>query len=111
MNGKNDCAAIAARFADMLSPVTEKNGFDLIDAEYVCEGSNWYLRAYISRKDGADISIGDCTLVSRIVSKQLDKEDFIDDEYTLEVCSRGFMEKPQTEPDGSEDNELGGEQE
>ncbi len=92
----------------MLTPVTDKNGFDLIATEYVCEDSNWYLRAYISRKDGADISIGDCTLVSRIVSKKLDKEDYIDDEYTLEICSKGFMEKPQDTTETTDD--LGGDE-
>ena len=103
MTGKQDAAGIAQRFEKHLLPVLEKNGYGLIKTEYVSEASNWYLRGFITRDDGADISIGDCTLVSRIVSKKLDKDDFIDDEYTLEICSRGFMDAPQTgEQDDSE---------
>ena len=101
MTGKQDAAEIAERFEKLLLPVLEKNGYDLIKAEYVSENSNWYLRGFIKRKDDADVSIADCTLVSRIVSKKLDKDDFIDDEYTLEICSRGFMDAPQTEENQS----------
>ena len=101
MTGKQDAEGIAGRFKDVLLPVLEKNGYGLIKTEYVCEASNWYLRGFITRNDGDAVSIGDCTLVSRIISKKLDKEDFIDDEYTLEICSRGFMDVPETEEDQS----------
>ncbi len=37
------------------------------------------------------VSIDDCVSISRPLSKWLDKEDFIDEIYTLEVCSRGFL--------------------
>lgn len=37
------------------------------------------------------IGINDCALVSRRLSKWLDKEDFIPEEYMLEVCSRGYL--------------------
>lgn len=39
----------------------------------------------------AGIGINDCVKVSRRLSKWLDKEDFIKENYTLEVCSRGFL--------------------
>ncbi len=99
MTGKQDADRIAERFETLLVPVLEKNKYSLIKTEYVSESGNWFLRAYIVRDDEADIGINDCALVSRIVSKKLDKDDFIDDEYTLEICSKGFMEDPQTEPD------------
>lgn len=101
MTGKSDAQEIAERFEKLLLPVLKKNGYGLIKTEYVSESSNWYLRGFITRDDGADISIADCTLVSRIVSKKLDKDDFIDDEYTLEICSRGFLDPPQTEENNS----------
>ena len=93
MTGKQDADRIKERFDKLLLPVLEKNEYELICTEYVSESGNWFLRGFIERKDGADLGINDCTLVSRIVSKKLDKEDFIDDEYTLEICSRGFLEK------------------
>lgn len=37
------------------------------------------------------VSINDCAKVSRYLSKWLDKEDFIQEAYMLEVCSRGFL--------------------
>ncbi len=99
MKGKQEADRIAGKFEKLILPVLEKNEFGLIKTEYVQESGFWYLRAYIERNDGENVSIGDCTLVSRIVSKMLDKDDFIDDEYTLEVCSKGFLEAPQTEAD------------
>ena len=92
MTGKNNAAEIAGRFRGLLEPVLKDNGYGLIRAEYVSESGNWFLRGFISRDDGEAVSISDCTLVSRIVSKKLDKDDFIDDEYTLEICSRGFLD-------------------
>ena len=37
------------------------------------------------------VSINDCVKVSRFLSKWLDKEDFIKETYTMEVCSKGFL--------------------
>ena len=50
--------------------------------------SMWYLRAYIDKEGG--ISLDDCELISRKVSDWLDKEDFIQDSYILEVSSPGL---------------------
>ncbi|MBO5551552.1 MAG: hypothetical protein J5966_06310 [Lachnospiraceae bacterium] len=93
MTGKQDADSIAERFEQLLMPVLQENEYDLIKTEYVSESGGWYLRGFIARQDGAGLGINDCTLVSRIVSKKLDKEDFIDDEYTLEICSKGFLEE------------------
>ena len=56
--------------------------------EYVKEGSDWYLRAYIDKPDG--VNIGDCENVSRALSDALDAEDYITDAYILEVSSPGL---------------------
>ena len=37
------------------------------------------------------IGINDCAKVSRYLSTWLDKTDFISETYTLEVCSKGFL--------------------
>ena len=66
----------------------EQHHFELVDVEYVKEGSSWYLRAYIDKEGG--IAIGDCEMISRILSDWLDKEDFISDSYILEVSSPGL---------------------
>ena len=43
---------------EILNPIVEKHGFDLWDVEYVKEGGNWYLRAYIDKPGG--IMVDDC---------------------------------------------------
>lgn len=45
---------------------------------------------------GVSISINDCVKVSRYLNKWLDKEDFINEAYTMEVCSRGFLNEAVT---------------
>lgn len=76
------------RTEEILEPLMEENHFELVDVEYVKEGGNWFLRAYID-KDGG-ITIDDCELVSRALSDLLDKHDFIPDAYILEVSSPGL---------------------
>ena len=41
-----------AKVLPLLEPIVEANGLELVDLEFVKEGVNWYLRAYID-KDGA----------------------------------------------------------
>ncbi len=78
-----------SRAEQLLQPIVTENAFELVDVEYVKEGSNWYLRAYIDKPGG--ITIDDCELVSRAFSEQLDKEDFIEDSYIMEVSSPGLL--------------------
>lgn len=72
----------------LLLPIMERTGFELVDVEYVKEGSNYYLRAYIDKEGG--ITIDDCEVVSRELSDLLDVEDFIPEAYFLEVSSPGL---------------------
>jgi ribosome maturation factor RimP len=73
---------------DILLPIMNTNGFELVDVEFLKEGTNWYLRAYID-KDGG-ITVEDCAVVSRMFSKKLDQEDFIEGSYIMEVSSPGL---------------------
>ena len=72
---------------ELITPIVEANGFELVDVEYVKEGGTWYLRAYIDKEGG--ITVDDCEIVSRAFSDRLDAEDFIDDAYIMEVSSPG----------------------
>ncbi|HHV12915.1 MAG TPA: ribosome maturation factor RimP [Clostridiales bacterium] len=72
----------------LLEPLLKANNFELYDIEYVKEGSNWFLRAYIDKEGG--IAVDDCELVSRALSDLLDKHDYIPDSYILEVSSPGL---------------------
>lgn len=72
----------------ILEPIAKANNVEIYDVEYVKEGKEWYLRAYIDKPDG--VTIDDCEKVSRAFSDQLDIEDFIQDAYILEVSSPGL---------------------
>lgn len=73
---------------ELITPIVDEKGFELVDVEYVKEGSNWYLRAYVDKPGG--ITINDLEAVSRKLSDQLDEKDFISDAYILEVSSPGL---------------------
>ena len=73
---------------ELLLPIIEENEFELVDVEYVKEGGNWYLRAYIDKPGG--ITVDDCEKVSRRLSDLLDEKDYIDGAYILEVSSPGL---------------------
>lgn len=73
---------------DLLKPIMEEYQFELVDVEYVKEGGNWYLRAYIDKEGG--ITVDDCELVSRRMSDLLDEQDYIEESYIFEVSSPGL---------------------
>ena len=69
-------------------PIVEENGCSLWDVEYVREGSERYLRIYIDKEGGVDIS--DCEKVHRAIDPVLDEKDPIAESYHFEVCSAGL---------------------
>ena len=72
----------------LILPIINKNNYELVDIEFVREGSNWFLRAYVDKEGG--FSVNDCEKVSREFSDLLDKEDFIEESYILEISSPGL---------------------
>ena len=77
-----------AKTEQLILPILERMQFELVDVEYVKEGSTYYLRAYIDKEGG--ITINDCEAVAREMNELLDREDFISDSYTFEVSSPGL---------------------
>ena len=88
-----------SRTEQFLLPLMEEYHFELVDVEYVKEAGTWYLRAYIDKEGG--IAINDCEMVSRRLSDWLDREDFIEDSYVLEVSSPGLGRPQKKEKDGA----------
>jgi ribosome maturation factor RimP len=74
-----------AKTTEFITPILEAKGFSLVDVEYVREGADNYLRAYIDKPGG--ININDCVAVSEEMNVILDREDYISDPYTFEVSS------------------------
>ena len=72
----------------LILPIITKNNYELVDVEFVREGSNWFLRAYVDKEGG--FTVNDCEKVSREFSELLDKEDFIEESYILEISSPGL---------------------
>jgi ribosome maturation factor RimP len=73
---------------EIVRPVLAEHGLELWDTRFEKEGATWYLRYFIDKPGGVNIT--DLELVSRAVDKLLDAADPIDQSYTLEVCSPGI---------------------
>ncbi|MBP3038372.1 ribosome maturation factor RimP [Bacillaceae bacterium Marseille-Q3522] len=82
---------IIEKVEQLVLPITEELGFELVDLEYVKEGKNWFLRVYIDKTGGIDIE--ECGIVSERLSEKLDELDPIPHNYFLEVSSPG-AERP-----------------
>ena len=76
------------RTEELIRPILDERGWELVDVEFVKEGSTWYLRSYIDKPGG--IAVDDCEVVSRALEAKLDKENFISEAYVLEVSSPGL---------------------
>ena len=76
------------RTEELITPILDRMNFELVDVEYVKEGGNWYLRAYIDKPGG--ITVDDCEVISRELSDKLDEKDFVEEAYILEVSSPGL---------------------
>lgn len=88
---------IEKRTEKLLEPILDELSFELVDVEYVKEGSDWYLRAYVDKDSG--ITVDDCETVSRALEKKLDAEDLIKEAYILEVSSPGLTRPLKKERD------------
>lgn len=77
------------RTEELLKPFLEEKQFELVDVEFVKEGSDQILRVLLDKEGG--IRIDDCEVTSRFLSKALDEADFIDAAYMLEVSSPGLL--------------------
>jgi ribosome maturation factor RimP len=73
---------------DILLPLLQDYGFELVEIEFKPSGKRWLLRLYIDKEGG--VTIADCQTVSREFGRILDVEDIIDHPYGLEVSSPGL---------------------
>jgi ribosome maturation factor RimP len=86
-------AAIDRRIAEIITPVIEDMGFELVRVRLMT-GKESILQIMVQRPDG-QIEVDECAQVSTAVSATLDVEDPIVDVYTLEVSSPG-IDRPLT---------------
>lgn len=88
--------SVVERARRVLEPVLARDGYELVEVEWVRGGGRWTLRVFIDRPGG--VNVDDCGLVSRTVDPILDAEDFIEPSYDLEVSSPG-VERPLRTPE------------
>lgn len=80
----------------VVEPILESQGLELVDLEYQRESQGWVLRIYLDREGG--VSLDDCAGVSHEVGAVLEVKDLIPSSYILEVSSPGLtrpLKKPE----------------
>ena len=85
--------AIDRRLADIVGPVIEGLGFELVRIRLM-GGRTRVLQIMADRPDGG-IEVDDCATISTAVSAVMDVEDPIEENYVLEVSSPG-IDRPLT---------------
>jgi ribosome maturation factor RimP len=86
-------AAIDRRIADIITPVVEDMGFEIVRVRLM-SGKETILQIMVQRPDG-QIEVDECGQVSTAISATLDVEDPIVEVYNLEVSSPG-IDRPLT---------------
>ncbi|MDJ1009569.1 MAG: ribosome maturation factor RimP [Paracoccaceae bacterium] len=86
-------ASLDRRIAEIVTPVVEDLGFEVVRVRLM-GGKSKTLQIMAERPDGG-IEVDDCAAISTAVSATLDVEDPIEDQYTLEVSSPG-IDRPLT---------------
>ena len=79
---------VANKVTDLLEPILDEMGFELVDVEYLSNYGKWVLRLYIDKETG--VTIDDCVEVSREIGDLIDIKGVVAHEYTLEVSSPGI---------------------
>lgn len=80
----------------VVEPILESLGLELVDLEYQRESHGWVLRIYLDREGG--VSLDDCAGISHEVGAVLEVKDLIPSAYILEVSSPGLtrpLKKPE----------------
>ena len=81
-------ANIEEKVEKLVEPIIEKIGYELYDVEYTKEGKNYFLRIFIDNEKGIDLN--DCEKVNDAITDILDEENYIKEQYFLEVSSPGI---------------------
>lgn len=86
-------ASIDRRMAEIITPVIEGMGFELVRVRLM--GGKYRTLQIMAERPEGGIEVDDCARISTAVSATLDVEDPLEDAYTLEVSSPG-IDRPLT---------------
>ena len=89
-------AQLMDQIRELLDPVVQSEGLELVDVEYRRESHGMVLRLFVDQEAG--VTVNDCAIVSRVVGDLLDVSNLISNFYHLEVSSPGLdrvLRKPE----------------
>ena len=87
--------SITKAITDLVEPVLDDMGYELVDVAYLSKYGRWVLRLTIDKEGG--VTIDDCARVSGELGDLIDVKDAIPNHYVLEVSSPG-VERPLVRP-------------
>lgn len=88
---------IKTQLEELVTPILEQEGFELVELQYRREPAGWVLRLFVDTPNG--VTIGDCATLSGRVGDALEVKDIIPNAYILEVSSPGLDRLLKTERD------------
>ncbi len=80
----------------VVEPILQSQGYELVDVEYRREPQGWVLRIYLDREGG--VTLDHCADVSGEIGAVLEAKDVVPNSYVLEVSSPGLtrpLKKPE----------------
>ena len=77
---------IAKKVENLIKKPVNEAGYVIDSITYQKEEGIYYLRVIIDKSE--PITIDDCVVASKIINPILDENDFIEDNYILDVCSK-----------------------
>ena len=88
--------SVSPEILDICQTAADRKHLELVDVSLKGSGRHRVLEVVVDREDGA-ISMDLVTDVSELISDALDRDDYIEGSYTLEVSSAG-LERPLVRP-------------
>ncbi|NQU94971.1 MAG: ribosome maturation factor RimP [Candidatus Omnitrophica bacterium] len=88
---------IANRIKEILEPIANERKYCVVDIMYKREGGKLVLRILLDKEGG--IAMDECAGLNSELSELLDKENAIEDQYTLEISSPGLDRKLEKDKD------------
>ena len=85
------------KIKDIVSNIFRDKRIELVDVTYKGKGSTKVLRILADTEKG--ITVDECAKMNEIVGEALDREDFIDENYILEISSPGLDRPLKTKRD------------
>ena len=80
---------LAAGIKGLLSPILDEQGLELVAIQIRSHNRRYTIEVFVDRPQGG-VTIGQCSLVNKILNRRLEEADPIAEDYVVEVCSPGL---------------------